>query len=92
MVHKMQGPGNDKDHCPVFANYLAGGGPIPLRPEAQVIPSATLALWCVICQIGWKNAADNNHLLQKYKQIPTSCSVSFVGRWDRTSARVEVMN
>jgi len=30
-----KGRGHDKDHCPVFANYFVGGGPMPLRPEAQ---------------------------------------------------------
>jgi len=41
---KCKGHGHDKDQCPVFANYLAGGGPMPLRPEAQAGPSAALAL------------------------------------------------
>jgi len=30
---KCKGQGHDKDHCPVFANYLVGGGPMPFRPE-----------------------------------------------------------
>jgi len=65
---KCKGQGHDKDNCPVFANYLAGGGPLPLRPEAQVGPSTVPVLWCVICQIGGKHAIDNCHLLQKYAQ------------------------
>ena len=39
---KCKGQGNDKDHCPVFTNYLAGGRPMLLRPEARVGPSACL--------------------------------------------------
>ena len=31
---KCKGQGHDKDHCLVFANYLAGGRPMPLRLEA----------------------------------------------------------
>jgi len=33
---KCKGQGHDKDHYPVFANYLVGGGLMPLRLEAQV--------------------------------------------------------
>jgi len=32
---RCKGQGHDKDHFPVSANYLARGGPMPLRPEAQ---------------------------------------------------------
>ena len=39
-----------------------------LRPEAQAGPSAALALWCAICQMGGKHDMDNCHLLQKYTQ------------------------
>jgi len=38
---KCKGKGHDKDHCSVFMNYLIGGGPMPLIPEAQVGPSVT---------------------------------------------------
>lgn len=31
---KCKGQGHDKDHCPVFVNYLVRGGLIPLRPKA----------------------------------------------------------
>ena len=65
---KCKGQGHEKDHCPVFANYLGGGGSMPLRSEAQARPSATPALRCTICQIGGKHATNNYHLLQKYTQ------------------------
>ena len=45
---KCKGQGHDKDYCPVFMNYLAGGGLMPLRPEAQVGLSTTPTLWCAI--------------------------------------------
>lgn len=65
---RCKGQGHDKDHCPVFANYLVGGGPMPLRLEAQAGPSAAPAQWCEICQVGGKHAIDNWHLLHKYTQ------------------------
>ena len=46
---KCKGQGHDKDHCPVFTNYLGGGGPMPFRPEAQAGSSAAPDLWCAIC-------------------------------------------
>jgi len=52
----------------MFTNYHAGGGPMPLRLEAQEGPTAMLSLWCAICQIGGKHAMNNFHLLQKYTQ------------------------
>jgi len=63
---KCKGQEHDKDHCPVFTNYLVGGGWMLLRPKAQAGPSAVPALWCAICQIGGKHTTDNSHLLQKY--------------------------
>ena len=63
---KCKGQGHDKDHCPLFMNYLVRRGPMPVILEAQARPSATPALWCVICQIGGKYATDNDHLLQKH--------------------------
>ena len=63
---KFKGQGHDKDHCLVFVNYLEGGGPMPLRPEAQEGSGTTPTLWCMICHIGGKHAIDNFHLLQKY--------------------------
>ena len=60
---KCKSQGHDKDHCLIFINYLAGGGPMPLRPEAQAGPSAMPTLWCAICQIAGKHATDNCHLL-----------------------------
>ena len=65
---KCKGYGHDKDHCLVFTNYLAEGGPMPLRLKVQVGPSMEPTLWCAICQIGRKNATDKCHLLQKYMQ------------------------
>lgn len=60
---KRKSQGHDKDHCPVFTNYLLGGGSMPLRPDSQAGPSITLALWCTIYQVVGKHATDNFHLL-----------------------------
>lgn len=60
---KCKSHGHDKDHCLVFVNYMEGGRPMPLRPEAQAGPSARPALWCVIWKVTGKHARDNFHLL-----------------------------
>ena len=65
---KCKSQGHDKDHCPIFTNYLTGGGSMPLRPKAQARPSAMPDLWCAIFQIVGKHATNNCHLLQKYTQ------------------------
>jgi len=62
--------GHDKDHCPVFTNYVVAGGPIPLRPDAQARPSAEPTLWCAICQVAGKHMIFYCHLLQKFVQTP----------------------
>jgi len=67
---KCKSQGHDNDHCPIFANYIRGGGPIPLRPEAQARPSTGPALWCAICQVTGKHVTNNCHLLQKFVQTP----------------------
>jgi len=69
---KCRSRGHDKDHCLVFASYLAVGGPIPLWPEAPMEPSMDPSLWCTIFQVGGKNNMDNCHLLQKFTQTPNS--------------------
>lgn len=65
---KCKGQGHDKDHYLVFMNYLAEGGLMSLRLEAQARPSMVPTLWCAICQIGGKHTTYNCHLLQKYTQ------------------------
>ena len=60
---KCKSQGHDKYHYLVFTNYVAGGGPMPLRPEAHVGPSTGPVLWCVICQVAGKHVTDNCHLL-----------------------------
>jgi len=44
---KCNGHMHDKDHFPVFANYITGGGSVPLRSKAQ----EGLSLWCAICHV-----------------------------------------
>ena len=57
---KCKGQGHAKEHYPVFANYLVGGGPMRLGLEAQVGDSMTRALWCAICQIAGKHATQTS--------------------------------
>ena len=60
---KCKGQGHDKDHFPVFVNYIVRGGPMPLRLEAQAGPSTGPKLWCAICQVVGKHTMDSCHLL-----------------------------
>ncbi len=67
---------------------------MPLRPDAQVGPSVVPELWCMICQIGGKNATDNCHLLQKYTQMSHQLFCNFcrsVGHDERTCRSYELM-
>ena len=91
---KCKGQGHDKDHYLVFTNYLMGGEPFPLRPEAQVGPSAAQYLWCAICQIGGKHATDKCHLLQKYTKNSQQLFYNFcrsVGHDELTCRIYELM-
>ena len=78
--------GHDKDHYPVYQNYLIGGGLMPLNPENIVRPSVGVPLWFVIYKIARKHATNNFHLLQKFVQtlqqfLFTFCkSVGYDGR------------
>lgn len=69
--------GHDKDHFPVFANYITGGGLIPLRQEAFAGLSAKPVLWCAICHVAGKNVTDNCYLLQKFIQMPQKLFCDF---------------
>ena len=61
----------------MLANYLAGGGPLPLRRKAQAGPSVTPTLWCTIYQIGGKHTTDKYHILQKYMQMSQQLVCNF---------------
>lgn len=67
---KCKSQGHDKDHCLVFANYVARGGPMPLSTESQAGPSTGPVLWCAIYQVARKHVTENCHLLQKFVQTP----------------------
>ena len=67
---------------------------MPLRLEEQAGPSATPALWCMICQIGGKHVIDNYHLFQKYTQNSQQLFCNFcrsLGHDERTSRSYELM-
>jgi len=67
---KYKCQGHDRYHFLIFSNYITGGGPIPLRPEALTRPSIGAALWCDIYQAARQHATDNCHLLQNFIQTP----------------------
>lgn len=74
---KCKSQGHDKDHYPVFVNYVVGRGPMPIRLEAQVGPSIGPALWCTIYQVVGKHVKDNCHLLQKFVQTSQQLFYNF---------------
>jgi hypothetical protein len=59
--------GHDKEHCPLFHEYLAFG---PLSPLKQV----TLP-WCEVCRN--KHHPDECYYMQKYVQKPTNIYYTF---------------
>jgi len=75
---KCKGHGHDKDHFPIYVNYIIGGGPIPLKLEANIGTSMGAALWCIICQVTREHATNNFHLLQKFVQTPQQRFCNFL--------------
>jgi len=91
---KCKGQGHDRDHCLVFAKYIAGGGSMPLRPETQERLSTGPALWCIICQVAGKHVTNNYHLLQKFVQTPQQLFCNFcrsVGHDEHNCRSYELM-
>ena len=91
---KCKSQGHEKDHCSIFSNYIAGGGPRPLNPEAQAGRSTGLALWCAIYQVAGKHATNNYHLLQKNVQALQQLLYNFfrsVGHDEHSCRSYELM-
>jgi len=74
---KCKSQGHDNDHCPLFMNYVVGGGKMPLRLEDQVGPSTEPTLWCAIYQVVGEHETNNCHLLQKFVQTPQQVFYNF---------------
>jgi len=89
---KCKSHGHDKDHFPIFVNYVTRGGSMPLRPEAQVGPSTGPALWCAIFQVARKHVTDNCHLLQKFVQTSQQIFCNFCKLVDQMSTISIVMS
>jgi hypothetical protein len=69
--HKFEG--HDKEHYPLFHEYLASGAPSPLK-------QVTLP-WCEVCRN--QHHPDEGYYMQKYVQTPTNLYYTFykyVGR------------
>jgi len=89
---KCKSQGHDKYQCMVIKNYLAGGVPMPLRPKAQVGPSVTPTLWCVIYQVAKNMPWIIAICYRSIRKLHNSCSITFVGRGDMMSILVGAMN
>jgi hypothetical protein len=89
---KCKSQGHDKDHCPVFVNYIAGGGPMPLRQEAPAGPSMGPCAMVCYCQVAGKHVTDNCHLLQNLYRHHNNSSATSANRWAMMSVTVIAMN
>ena len=65
---KCRMEGHSKEHCPVYAEYMASGAPNPL-PQ-------TRGPWCEICRTNGHRPQDCP-LLQKYVQVPKNLFCTF---------------
>jgi hypothetical protein len=59
--------GHDKEHCPLFHEYLASGAPSPLKQA--IVP------WCEVCRT--RHRSGECYYMQKYVQTPTNIYCSF---------------
>jgi hypothetical protein len=82
---RCRSKGHDKEHCPLFHEYLALGAPSPLK---QVnLP------WCEVCKN--KHRPGECYYMQKYVQIPTKVYCTFcksVGHNDRDCRAFDLMH
>lgn len=88
---KCKKQGNDNDHCPIFVNYIIGGGPMPLGQGALVGPSAGPALWCVICQVARKHVQTIFICCKSLYRCHKNCSTISTNQWAMMSDIVEAM-
>jgi len=73
---KFKAHGHDKDHCPIYKNYLIGGGPVPLKPENTIGLSAPP--WCNICQV---TGYANTRMTENYSGKDDPCD--HLARWTK---------
>jgi hypothetical protein len=64
---RCKAEGHDKEHCPLFNEYLASGAPNPLK-------QATLP-WCEVCRT--RHRPGECYYMQKYVQTPTNIYCTF---------------
>jgi hypothetical protein len=64
---RCKSEGHDKEHCPLFHEYLASGAPSPLK-------QVTLP-WCEVCRN--RHRPGECYYMQKYVQTPTNIYCTF---------------
>jgi hypothetical protein len=82
---RCKSEGHDKEHCPLFHEYLASGAPSPLK-------QVTLP-WCEVCRN--RHRPGECYYLQKYVQTPTNLYCTFcksVGHDDRDCRAYDLMH
>jgi hypothetical protein len=82
---RCRSEGHDKEHCPVFHEYLASGAPSPLK-------QVTLP-WCEVCRN--RHRPGECYYMQKYVQTPANLYCTFcksVGHDDRDCRAYDLMH
>jgi hypothetical protein len=82
---RCRSEGHDKEHCPVFHEYLASGAPSPLK-------QVTLP-WCKVCRN--RHRPGECYYMQKYVQTPANLYCTFcksVGHDDRDCRAYDLMH
>jgi hypothetical protein len=82
---RCRSEGHDKEHFPLFNEYLASGAPSPLK-------QVTLP-WCEVCRN--KHRTGECYYMQKYVQTPTNLYCTFcksVGHDDRDCRAYDLMH
>jgi hypothetical protein len=64
---RCKSEGHDKEHCPLFHEYLASGAPNPLKQA--IVP------WCEVCRT--RHHPGECYYMQKYVQTPTNIYCTF---------------
>jgi hypothetical protein len=82
---RCRSEGHDKEHCPLFHEYLASGAPSPLK-------QVTLP-WCEVCRN--RHRPGECYYMQKYVQTPTNLYCTFcksMGHDDRDCRAYDLMH
>jgi hypothetical protein len=82
---RCKSEGHDKEHCPIFNEYLASGASSPLKQD--ILP------WCEVCKN--KHRPSECYYMKKHVQTPTNLYCTFcksMGNDDRDCRAYDIMH